>query len=322
MAFDKDARTITIADNGIGMSRDEVVENIGTIAKSGTREFFASLSGDQAKDAQLIGQFGVGFYSAFIVADRVTLVDPPRRAAGRRRRALGVGGRGRYTIERSSEPMRGTEVTLHLREGEDELLSRWRLRPIIRKYSDHIAVPILMTKEEWDEEKKGYSRHRRRRDRQPGAARCGRARSSEVTTEQYEEFYKHVAHDSRRRSRTCTPGRGPHRIHAAAVHSGGCAVRPVGPRAPPRREAVRAPRVHHGRRRAADAAVPALRARRRSIRNDLPLNVSREILQESRDVRGDPRTAAIKRVLDLLEELAREQDKEKYATFWKSSARC
>ena len=159
VAFDRDARTITIADNGVGMSREEVISNIGTIARSGTREFFQSLSGDQAKDANLIGQFGVGFYSSFIVADRVTLAT--RRAGlppedGVRWECDMTANEGQYTIENETRPGRGTEITLHLREGEDELLSRWKLAAILRKYSDHIALPILMKKEEWDEEAKGF----------------------------------------------------------------------------------------------------------------------------------------------------------------------
>src|SRR5579875_2607684 len=147
VSYDKAARTITVTDNGIGMSRSEVIENIGTIAKSGTREFFQSLTGDQQKDANLIGQFGVGFYSSFVVADKVTLVS---RRAGH---ATNEGvrwestGEGEYTLETVEKATRGTEVTLHLREGEDELLSGYRLRSIIRKYSDHITVPILMPSE-------------------------------------------------------------------------------------------------------------------------------------------------------------------------------
>src|SRR4249920_3082775 len=154
IAFDKEARTLTVSDNGIGMSRDEVVQNIGTIAKSGTREFFQSLTGDQAKDARLIGQFGVGFYSSFIAADKVTLIT--------RRAGLGAehgvrwesGGEGDYTIATVDKPGRGTDVVLHLREGEDEMLESWHIKSIIRKYSDHIQMPILMAKENWDEEKK------------------------------------------------------------------------------------------------------------------------------------------------------------------------
>src|SRR4051812_44287683 len=156
VSFDKDARTITITDNGIGMSHDEVIANIGTIAKSGTREFFASLSGDEARDARLIGQFGVGFYSSFIVADRVTLTTrraglPPDEGV-----SWESSGEGDYTIERIARPQRGTQIVLHIREGQDELLSRWRLASIIRKYSDHIALPIVMRKEAWDEEKKAF----------------------------------------------------------------------------------------------------------------------------------------------------------------------
>src|SRR4030095_14882428 len=156
VTYDPEAHTITVRDNGIGMSYDEVITNIGTIAKSGTREFFASLSGDLAKDARLIGQFGVGFYSSFIVADTVTLVT--RRAGlpatdGVRWQSS---GEGEYYIEKIGRAERGTEVTLHLRPEHDELLSHYRLAAIIRKYSDHIGVPIMMHMEVWDEEKKGY----------------------------------------------------------------------------------------------------------------------------------------------------------------------
>src|SRR3954463_6973069 len=159
ISFDKAARTLTVSDNGVGMSRDEVVQNIGTIAKSGTREFFESLTGDQAKDARLIGQFGVGFYSSFIVADRVTLVT---RRAGRpaeegvRWECDMATAAGEYSIAPAARPARGTEVTLHLREGEDEFLDDSRLREMIRRYSDHIAIPIVMKKREWDADKQEY----------------------------------------------------------------------------------------------------------------------------------------------------------------------
>ena len=152
--FDKTARTVTISDNGIGMSRDEVISNLGTIARSGTKEFFTKLSGDQQKDAALIGQFGVGFYSAFIVADRITV--QTRRAD--LPAADGVkwesDGSGEFTVETIDRPQRGTSITMHLREGEDDFLSTHKLKSIIRKYSDHISLPIQMHKEEWDEEKK------------------------------------------------------------------------------------------------------------------------------------------------------------------------
>ena len=153
ISFDRAARTVTVSDNGIGMSRQEVIDNIGTIAKSGTREFFSSLTGDQAKDANLIGQFGVGFYSSFIVADKVTLIT--RRAGLGKEHGVRWESRGEgdYTIEVTEKPARGTEVTLHLREGEDDLLEGLRLQSIIRKYSDHISLPILMNKQEWDKDK-------------------------------------------------------------------------------------------------------------------------------------------------------------------------
>src|ERR687884_791095 len=179
VSVDKKARTLTISDNGIGMSRDEVIQNIGTIAKSGTREFFQSLTGDQAKDARLIGQFGVGFYSAFIVADRVTLLT--------RRAGLPAGeavrwecdmekAAGQYVLERREKASRGTDVILHLREGEDELLEDWRLKAIIRKYSDHIAIPIVMGSETVNQASALWARPKQ-----------------EITQEQYTEFYKHIA---------------------------------------------------------------------------------------------------------------------------------
>ena len=194
VACDPAARTITVSDNGIGMSREEVIQHIGTIAKSGTREFFASLSGDTAKDARLIGQFGVGFYSSFIVADRVTLTT---RHAGLPE-TDGVrwesAGEGEYTIERITRPARGTEIVLHVREGHDDLLSRWRLASIIRKYSDHIALPIRMRKEVWDEEKKAYRTTDEDETINQASALWARPKQ-DITPEQYEEFYKHVAHD-------------------------------------------------------------------------------------------------------------------------------
>src|SRR5262245_21203008 len=195
VAYDKEARTITVTDNGIGMSHDEVIAQIGTIAKSGTREFFASLSGDQAKDAHLIGQFGVGFYSSFIVADRVALTTRRAGLAAERGVRWESSGEGDYTIEPLTRPERGTEIVLHLREGQDELLSRWRLTSIIRKYSDHIALPILMQKEVWDDEKKGYE-FAGEDERINQASALWAWPKQDITAEQYAEFYKHVAHDN------------------------------------------------------------------------------------------------------------------------------
>src|SRR5690349_18477921 len=194
VSFDKDARTITVADNGIGMSRQEVIDHIGTIAKSGTREFFDALTGDQAKDAHLIGQFGVGFYSAFIVADKVTLTT--RRAGLTHEHGVRweSGGEGDYTLETVEKAGRGTEVTLHLREGEDELLNGWRLRSIIRKYSDHITLPIVMKKEEWSQEKNENIVTEEDETINQASALWARPKN-EISEEQYNEFYKHVAHD-------------------------------------------------------------------------------------------------------------------------------
>src|SRR5438270_363892 len=198
VAYDKAPRTVTVSDNGVGMSRDEVIANIGTIAKSGTREFFQSLTGDQAKDAHLIGQFGVGFYSSFIVAAKVTLVT--RRAGMTAEHGVRweSDGGGQYTLETITRERRGTEVTLHLREGEDELLSGFRLRSILRKYSDHITIPILMKKErlENDVDKDKNEPALKEQEEQINQASALWARpKSEITEEQYQEFYKHVGHD-------------------------------------------------------------------------------------------------------------------------------
>ena len=192
VSFDKAARTITVSDNGIGMSRDEAVQHLGTIAKSGTREFFAQLTGDQQKDAQLIGQFGVGFYSSFIVADRVTVIS--RRAGGTEAVKWESEGSGEFTVEPAERAERGTDIVLHLKDGEDELLSQWKLKSILTKYSDHIATPIRMSKEEWDKDKNEFVA--RDEDETVNQASALWARSkNDVTEEQYKEFYRHVSHD-------------------------------------------------------------------------------------------------------------------------------
>ncbi|HEV8095009.1 MAG TPA: molecular chaperone HtpG, partial [Burkholderiales bacterium] len=192
--IDKEARTLSVSDNGIGMSRDEVIANIGTIAMSGTKEFLATLSGDQQKDARLIGQFGVGFYSSFIVADRVTLVT---RRAGLPA-ADGVrwesDGSGEYAIETVERRARGTEVTLHLREGEDELLEPWRVKSIVRKYSDHVGLPIVLAGEpKVDPVTKEFMAGKEETLNQASALWA--RPKAEISEEQYREFYKHVAHD-------------------------------------------------------------------------------------------------------------------------------
>ncbi|MEO8136113.1 MAG: molecular chaperone HtpG [Betaproteobacteria bacterium] len=326
VAFDAAARTITIADNGVGMSRDEVIANIGTIARSGTREFFQSLTGDQAKDANLIGQFGVGFYSSFIVADRVTLVT--RRAGlphgeGVRWECDMTAEEGAYTIEHVSRAERGTEVTLHLREGEDELLSRWRLAAILRKYSDHISLPIRMAKEVWNEEKKAYEATAELETVNQASALWTRPKS-QVTAEQYEEFYKHVAHD------TEAPLAYAHaRVEGRQEYIQLLYLPAHAPFDLWDRDHRRGLKLYVRRVFIMDDAEQLLPAYLRFVRgvvdsNDLPLNVSREILQQSKDVEAI-RKSCVSRVLGLLEDMAGSEDateKEKYAKFWNEFGRC
>lgn len=318
IAYDKEARTITITDNGIGMSRQEVINNIGTIAKSGTREFFDSLTGDQAKDANLIGQFGVGFYSAFIVADKVTLTT--RRAGltiehGVRWESA---GEGEYTLETVEKPDRGTEIVLHLREGEDELLSSFRLRSIIRKYSDHITLPIVMEKEVWDDESKSYRLSDEDETINQASAIWARPKN-EITQEQYDEFYKHVAHDFE-----------PPLAHVHARVEGKqeyIQLLYIPAHAPFDlfdREHRHGLKLYVRRVFIMDDAEKLLPGYLRFVRgiidsSDLPLNVSREILQESKDI-DSIRAGSVKKVLGLIEDLAmsdKSEDQEKFKTFWR-----
>jgi molecular chaperone HtpG len=318
VAFDKAARTITISDNGIGMSREEVVANIGTIAKSGTREFFASLSGDQAKDAHLIGQFGVGFYSSFIAADRVTLLSRRAGLAPEDGVRWESDGTGEYTIENVSKESRGTDVILHIRAGEDDLLSDFKLKSILRKYSDHIAIPIVMQKLEWSEEKKEMIATGLEESVNQASALWARPKS-EITDEQYQEFYKHVAHDFDA-PLAWTHGKVEGRQEYTQVLY-------IPARAPFDlwdRHQRRGLKLYVRRVFIMDDAEHLVPAYLRFVRgvvdsNDLPLNVSREILQESRDVDAI-RSGVTRRVLSLLEELAEKQP-EKYATFWKEFGR-
>lgn len=318
ISVDRDARTITVSDNGIGMSRQEVIDNIGTIAKSGTREFLDRLTGDKAADANLIGQFGVGFYASFIIADKVTLTT--------RRAGLGAEhgvrwestGEGDYTVETVTKEDRGTDVTLHLREGEEEMLEGVRLRSIVRRYSDHITLPILMKKEEWDAEKSEHVV--KEEDEQVNEASALWARSkSEITDEQYQEFYKHVGHDFEpplawahakvegRHEYTqllYIPGRAPFDIWD--------------------REHRHGLKLYVKRVFIMDDAEQLLPAYLRFVRgvvdsSDLPLNVSREILQESKDVEAI-RKGCVNRVLGLIEGLAENQP-EDFAKFWKEFGR-
>ena len=317
VSFDKAARTITISDNGIGMSRDEVISHLGTIAKSGTKEFFGKLSGDQQKDAALIGQFGVGFYSGFIVADKITV--ETRRAGLQAGDAVRweSSGEGDYSVEAIEKTDRGTSITLHLREGEDELLSAWKLKSIICKYSDHISLPIQMAKEEWDEEKKETVTKDELETINQASALWARSKS-DITPEQYEEFYKHVSHDF------AAPLTYTHnRVEGRSEYTQLLYVPAKAPFDLWDRNKRGGLKLYVKRVFIMDDAEQLMPTYLRFVKGvidsaDLPLNVSREILQESRDVKAI-REGSTKRVIGMLEELANaeEQDKkDKYATFW------
>ena len=318
VAFDPKARTITVSDNGIGMSRDEVIANIGTLAKSGTREFLNNLTGDQAKDANLIGQFGVGFYSAFVVADKVTVVT--RRAGLAKEHGVRweSDGGGDYTLEVVDQETRGTEVTLHLREGEDDLANANRLRTIIRKYSDHITVPIVMKEEEWDKDNSVYRTTGKDETVNQASALWARSKS-EITEEQYHEFYKHVAHDFE------APLAYSHnKIEGLKEYTQLLYIPARAPFDLWEREHRRGVKLYVRRVFIMDDAEQLLPVYLRFVRGvidsaDLPLNVSREILQESKDIDA-MRAGNVKRVLSMIEDLA-ENDKEKFATFWKEFGR-
>jgi molecular chaperone HtpG len=318
VSYDKAARTITVSDNGIGMSRQEVIEQIGTIAKSGTREFFQSLTSDKAKDAHLIGQFGVGFYSAFIVADRVTLTTRRAGLTSEHGVRWESTGEGEYSVETVEKTTRGTDVVLHLRDGEDELLAGFKLREILRKYSDHITVPIVMKKEQWDStarEQKVIDE-----DEQINQASALWARPKpEITEEQYHEFYKHVGHDFDAPLAY---------VHAKVEGRQEYTLLLYVPKQAPfdlwNREHRRGIKLYVRRVFIMDDAEQLMPPYLRFVRgvidsNDLPLNVSREILQQSRDVEAI-RTTSVKRVLGLLEDLATNQA-DKFATFWKEFGR-
>jgi molecular chaperone HtpG len=315
ISFDKAARTLTISDNGVGMSRAEVIQNIGTIAKSGTREFFQSLTGEQAKDAKLIGQFGVGFYSAFIVADKVTLVTRraglPAGEAVRWECDMGEGA-GEYTIEAADKAGRGTDVILHLREGEDELLGEWRLKAIVRKYSDHIAIPVLMKKD-------GSNNESIEEETVNQASALWTRPKGDITDEQYIEFYKHVSHDYE------APLAWAHnRVEGRQEYTQLLYIPARAPFDLWDRQHRHGLKLYVRRVFIMDDAEQLLPAYLRFVRGvvdsaDLPLNVSREILQQSRDV-DTIRAGCTKRVLSLLADLA-EKDKDKYAAFWKEFGR-
>jgi molecular chaperone HtpG len=307
LSFDKDKRTLTIADNGIGMSREEVIENLGTIAKSGTKAFLESIGSDQAKDSQLIGQFGVGFYSAFIVADKVTVRTRAAGAAADQGVFWESVGEGDYTIADISKEDRGTEITLHLREGEDEYLDAWRLRSVIGKYSDHIALPVeIETKNEedgtvtWEKINKAQALWTRSK--------------ADVTDEEYKEFYKHIAHDF-----TDPLSWSHNRVEGKQEYTSLLYIPAQAPWDMWNRDHKHGLKLYVQRVFIMDDAEQFMPNYLRFVRglidsNDLPLNVSREILQDSR-VTQNLRGALTKRVLQMLEKLAKD-DAEGYQKFW------
>ncbi|PHV06928.1 molecular chaperone HtpG [Janthinobacterium sp. BJB412] len=318
VSFDKEARTITISDNGIGMSRDEAISHLGTIAKSGTKEFFGKLSGDQQQDAALIGQFGVGFYSGFIVADKITVETRRAGAAANEGVRWESAGEGDYSVEQIEKTSRGSDIILHLREGEDELLSSWKIKSIIRKYSDHISLPIVMAKEEWDDEKKETVVKDELETINQASALWARNKA-DITPEQYDEFYKHVSHDFQ------SPLTHTHnRVEGRSEYTQLLYIPSKAPFDLWDRNKRGGIKLYVKRVFIMDDAEQLMPAYLRMVKGvidsaDLPLNVSREILQESRDVKVI-REGSTKRVIGMLEELANadEQDKkDKYATFWK-----
>ena len=326
VSFDKQARTLTITDNGIGLSQQEAIDNLGTIAKSGTREFMSRLSGDQKADAQLIGQFGVGFYSGFIVADKITVES--RRAGlkpdeGVRWTSAGAGD---FEVETINRPVRGTSVTLHLRDDATDYLSTWKLKSIISKYSDHISLPILMRKEEWKEGEEGKGGEMVLTDEwetvNQASALWTRSKK-DISPEQYQEFYKQISHDHE----------GPlawahNRVEGSTEYIQLLYIPSHAPFDLWNREKAAGVKLYVKRVFIMDEAEALLPIYLRFVKgvidsSDLPLNVSRELLQESRDVKAI-REGSSKRVLGMLEDLARlekedgasEEDKGKYAKFY------
>jgi molecular chaperone HtpG len=326
VGFDKDAGTLTVSDNGIGLSQQEAIDNLGTIAKSGTREFVSRLSGDQKADAQLIGQFGVGFYSGFIVADKITVESrraglPPEQ--GVRWTSAGAGD---FEVETIARPERGTSVTLHLREDAAEYLSTWKLKSIINKYSDHISLPILMRKEEWKEgeDNKGGEMVVTDQWETVNQASALWARpKKDITPEHYQEFYKQISHDHE------PPLAWAHnRVEGSTEYIQLLYIPAHAPFDLWNREKAAGVKLYVKRVFIMDEAEALLPTYLRFVKgvidsSDLPLNVSRELLQESRDVKAI-REGSTKRVLGMLEELARmekeegasEEDKAKYGKFY------
>ena len=314
VAFDREARTLSISDNGIGMTRDEVIANIGTIAKSGTKEFFNALTGDQAKDANLIGQFGVGFYSSFIIADKVTLIT--RRAGATDAVRWESSGEGDFTLEAADKAARGTEIILHLRDGEDEFLSDWKLKTIIRKYSDHITLPIVMKKSEWKEGAEVATDDDETVNR---ASALWARNKNDISEDEYKEFYKHVSHDFE------APLAWSHsRVEGNQEYISLLYIPTKAPFDLYDRERRHGIKLYVKRVFIMEDAEKLMPQYLRFVRGvidsaDLPLNVSREILQSSRDVDAI-KAGSTKKILSLLEDLA-ENKTEDYAAFYKEFGR-
>ncbi len=314
ISFDKAARTVTISDNGIGMSRQEVIDNIGTIARSGTKEFINALSGDQVKDANLIGQFGVGFYSSFIIADKVTLIT--RRAGSIEAVQWESSGEGDYTLSAADKATRGTDIILHLREGEDEFLNDWKLKTIIRKYSDHITLPIVMKKSEWKDGEQVPTDE----DEVVNKASALWARAkSEISEDDYKEFYKHVSHDFE------DPLAWSHnRVEGKQEYISLLYIPAKAPFDLYDRERRHGIKLYVKRVFIMEDAEKLMPQYLRFVRGvidsaDLPLNVSREILQHSKDIDAI-KAGSVKKLLGLLEDLAENQPEE-YSKFWNEFGR-
>ena len=317
VSFDAEAKTLTITDNGIGLSLDEAVSNLGTIAKSGTREFMAALEGDKKKDAQLIGQFGVGFYSGFIVADRISVESRRAGVPADQGVRWSSEGSGDFEVETITRALRGTSVTLHLREGEEEFLSGWKLKSVIGKYSDHISLPILMQKEEWDQEAQKQVTREEWAPVNKAAALWTRAKS-DITADEYTEFYKHISYDSE------APLAYTHnRVEGRSEYTQLLYIPAKAPFDLWNRDKRGGVKLYVKRVFIMDDAEALMPIYLRFVKGvidsaDLPLNVSRELLQESRDVKAI-REGSTKRVLAMLEGLADNEDateKARYAAFW------
>lgn len=313
VSFDKDAKTVTISDNGIGMSREEAISHLGTIAKSGTAQFLSNLSGDQKKDSRLIGQFGVGFYSAFIVADKVEVLTRRAGAAASEAVHWESTGQADYSIANAEKAERGTTVILHLKSGEEEFADGWRLRSIIKKYSDHIALPIIMTKEHYGEDAKDKPAEDETVNR--ATALWTRSRS-DITEEEYKEFYKHISHDF------SEPLSWSHnRVEGKLDYTSLLYVPTRAPYDLFNREGTKGLKLYVQRTFIMDDAEQFLPIYLRFIKgvvdsNDLSLNVSREILQKDPNI-DSMKSAITKRVLDMLEKIAKNEP-EKYSNFWKT----